>query len=132
MAVHTKKIDFFNFGPNLSEWIRILNHDFKLCVIQNGIFSQFFNIGRGCRQGDPVSPYIFIMCAEILAIMVRNNGEIKGITIKEKENKLIQFADDTTFLLDGSDSSLRAALSLLGQYANPKPNIEKTHAMWIW
>lgn len=66
--------------------------------------------------------------------MVRNNGEIKGITIKEKENKLIQFADDTTFLLDGSDSSLRAALSLLGQYAKYsglKPNIEKTHAMWI-
>ena len=40
---------FFNFGPEFREWIEIILSDSKLCVIQNGIFSQFFNIGRGCR-----------------------------------------------------------------------------------
>ena len=48
----------FNFGPDFIRWIHIMNDDTKLCVIQNGIFSQFFGIGRGCRQGDPTSPYI--------------------------------------------------------------------------
>ena len=60
-------------------------------------------IQRGCRQGDPLSPYILILCAEILSIKIRNNKNIKGITINEDEYKLSQFADDTSLLLDGSE-----------------------------
>lgn len=36
--------------------IRTLLSDAKLCVVQNGLFLEFFNIVRGCRQGDPISP----------------------------------------------------------------------------
>ncbi len=53
----------------------------KLCVIQNGIFSEFFEIGRGCRQGDPVSPYLFNICVEIMGHMIRQNKNIRGIRI---------------------------------------------------
>ena len=45
-------------------------------------FSSFFNIGRGCRQGDPISPYLFLLCVEIMAILIRKNQNIKGICIK--------------------------------------------------
>ena len=48
-------------------------------IIQNGIVSEYFNPGRGCRQGNPISPYLFIICAEILGILIRNNRDIKGI-----------------------------------------------------
>jgi len=61
---------------------------------------------RGCRQGDPISAYIFIICAEILAIRIRGNELIKAIHIKQKEVKLTQFADDTTLILDGSEQAL--------------------------
>ena len=66
-------------------WVNILYKDAKLCVIQNGIFSKFFNIGRGCRQWDPLSPYLFNLCVEVLAIMIRHNKSIKGIHIDKKE-----------------------------------------------
>ena len=89
----------------------------SLAVNQGGNLSNFFNIGRGCRQGDPLSPYIFILCAEILAIKIRNNKNIKGIVIDDKEFKLSQYADDTSLLLDGSDKSLNASLSELARYA---------------
>ena len=96
--------------------------------------SDFFYLKRGCRQGDPISPYIFILCAEILGKMIRNNKDIKGIHINNKEFKLSQYADDTQLLLDGSEISLKEALRTLKQYyilSGLKINVDKTRALWI-
>ena len=64
-----------------------------------GYLSDFFKIERGCRQGDPLSSYVFISSAEILSINIRNNKHtcIKGIRINQTEFKLSQFADDTCY-----------------------------------
>ena len=66
--------------------------------------------------------------------MVRKNKEIKGIFINGKEYKLSQYADDTQLILDGSEKSLKAALSLLKLYytmSGLKINVDKTRALWI-
>lgn len=76
-----KVLHFFHFGEIFIKWVKILFSKASLCVIQNGFFSDFFEIGRGCRQGDPISPYLFILCAEIMGILIRNNLNIKGIVI---------------------------------------------------
>ena len=124
-------IRFFNFGPDFERWIHIISRNVKLCVIQNGFFSQFFNIGRGCRQCDPISPYLFLLCVEILGVLIRN---IKGINISDVEYKLFQFADDMGIFLDGSENSLRNALNLIDQFSKfsgLKPNYDKTKCIWI-
>lgn len=124
-----KVLHFFHFGEIFIKWVKILFSKASLCVIQNGFFSDFFEIGRGCRQGDPISPYLFILCAEIMGILIRNNLNIKGIVIAGKEYKLLQYADDTVLLLDGSKKSLKNALSLIDQfakYSGLKPNYDKT------
>ena len=124
-----KVLRFFNFGENLIKWITIFCNNFQLCVIQNGFFSKFFKIGRGCRQGDPVSSYIFLLCVEIMGIMIRNDKNIKGITILKHNYKVLQYADDTALLLDGTQYSLKNALSLIGQFSKfsgLKPNYNKT------
>jgi len=74
-------------------------------INQGGYISNNVNVYRGCQQGDPLSTYIFIFCAEILTIRIRNNRLMKGLHIKEKEVKLRQFPDDTTLILDGSEQS---------------------------
>lgn len=102
-------------------------------MTQNCQLSEFFDVQRGCRQGDPLSPYIFL-CAEVLGIMVRNNKEIKGITIDDSEFLISQYADDTSLILDGSPQSLDASLRTLDRYADMsglKVNIDKTKVVWI-
>ena len=98
------------------------------------ITKRFYVRRRGCRQGDPISPYLFILCAEILGKMVRKNNDIKGIIINGKEYKLSQYADDTQLILDGTEKSLKAALDLLKTYyimSGLKINVDKTRALWI-
>ena len=51
------------------------------CVIVNGHLSDWFYLQRGCRHWDPLSPYLFILCAEIFTALIRNNKDIKGIQI---------------------------------------------------
>ena len=60
-----------------------------------------FKVERVVRQGDPLSPYFFIIALELLLIKIRNDPCIKGIKIDNAEVKLAAFADDlTTFLQD--------------------------------
>ena len=56
--------------------------------MNNGWSSPFFELGRSVRQGCLLSPYIFIFCAEILAIAVRKDTTMKGISIGNVECKL--------------------------------------------
>ena len=60
------------------------------------MISKPFKLERGVRQGDLLSPYLFIAAVEMLAIAIRQNPAIKGIVIGQEETKLLQYADDTT------------------------------------
>ena len=65
-------------------------------MINGGISSGYFKIERGVRQGDPLSPYLFILGIEILASAIRENKQINGVSILEKETRIVLYADDIT------------------------------------
>ena len=54
------------------------------------MISKPFKLERGVRQGNPLSPYLFIVAVEMLAIATRQNPAIKGIVIGKEETKLLQ------------------------------------------
>ena len=65
------------------------------------------------RQGCPLSPYLFILCAEILGAAVRRDTLIRGIQISDNECKISKYADDTTTLiLDDTMSSIERSFVL--------------------
>ena len=127
-------LDFLNFGNDLKKWVKLFYTEISSCVSVNGEYSQYFPINRGVRQGDPLSPYLFLLCAEILAQSIRQNEQIKGIKIEDKEALLSQFADDTALYLDGSRNSFEACIRVLSRFASISGltiNFQKTNVIWL-
>lgn len=125
---------FFGYDQNFINWIKMFNNNIEAYALQYGKLSPKIIIERGCRQGDPISSYLFLLAAEILSLMIIQNEDIKGLKINGIEFKLTQFADDTTLILDGSQPSLQAALNILeiyGNYSGLNMNKEKTKVIWI-
>jgi hypothetical protein len=63
----TYVLEQFNFGINFIKWVQILYTDISSSVQNNGSISDKFKLNRGIRQGCPLSAFVFILCAELLA-----------------------------------------------------------------
>lgn len=127
-------LSFYGFGASLINWVKTLYSNTESCILNNGWASNFFEIQRGVRQGCPLSPYLFILSAEVLAMAIRKNTNIKGISVNNVEIKLSQYADDTTLILDGSRESLFSSLAMLDDFSKVsglRLNDKKTEALWI-
>ena len=101
--------------------------------MNNGHSTGYLPIKRGCRQGDPLSPYVFIICVEVLFVQVCDNNEIIGITINDHEIKLSAFVDDANFLVSNIKSLGLVFNTCLGfqTFSSLKLNLEKLEACWI-
>ena len=126
-----KCLKTFNFGDAFLDWIKILYTDIKLCVTNNGYYSECFKLSRSIRQGCPISTLLFILVAEILAIAIRTNENIHGLQFNTKINhtyKLAQLADDTTLFLADLDS-IAHSITLFDKFkmiSGLTVNLEKT------
>ena len=103
-------------------------------ILQNGHLSDNINLGRGCRQGDPISPYLFVLAAEFLAEAIRTNTNIEGLTLHQKEHKLSQYADDTTLFIKYKEKCIRSCMETLWEFqliSGLKVNTEKTKVIQI-
>ena len=109
------------------------NGSINQTIMNNGVSTGYFNLERGARQGDPLSPYLFILCLETLFIQIRNDKSIRGFKFRKIEIKLRSFADDVTFLVKDTQS-LRKILKLIkryGTFSSLNMSVEKCEACWI-
>ena len=129
-----KVLKAYGFGDEICGWIETFYKNIKSSVIVNGQSTKWFEIERGCRQGDPVSPYLFILVVEIMAIMIRENPNIKGVCINGTEHKISQFADDTQLFNKGDKTSFENSIHVISKFGNVSGlflNNGKTQAIWL-
>ena len=131
-----KLLQHFGFGPGFCKWIATLYHGAVMRVLVNDFLSDKIDLCRGVRQGDSLSPMLYILCVEVLACKVRDNHNIVGFLLpgaSGRQFKVGQYADDTTSFVKDSRSlhALFQDISLYERGTGAKLNRSKTEAMWV-
>ena len=79
----------FGFGEKWRKWIHCCLHSSRGSIIINGSPTEEFNFGKGLKQGDPLSPFLFILAMESLHLSfqrVVDEGYFHGIKLNESVN----------------------------------------------
>ena len=111
-------LQHFGFGPSFCRWILTLYQGANMQIMINGWLSRKIDLQRGVRQGDSLSPMLYILCVEVLAAKIRNTPAIEGFLLPGARGKCFnvgQYADDTTGFLR-SLHSLNVLLNVISTY----------------
>ncbi|CAN1132549.1 Transposon TX1 uncharacterized 149 kDa protein [Linum perenne] len=111
------------FGEAWCRWIQECLRTVNFSVLINGETSDPFKPTRGIRQGDPLSPYLFIILSNSLSFLIEkgiNEGSLKGLTLNSGCPTLthVLFADDTIIFGDASVAEAMKIRSTMERYAN--------------
>ena len=106
---------------------------YQVVYLHNGFTTDLFCVNRGVRQGDPLSPLLFILALEVLTCYIRQDRNIYGLTFNNEEIKLTLFADDMTCFLKDKLSYLHlfATLKYFSRFSGLCVNDEKTELFAI-
>ena len=90
-----RTLDAFNFSSSIKRCISTFYTNIESAILNNGYTRNSFEPSKGVRQGCPLSPFLFILSAELMSIKIRHDPGVKGINLFGNKLKLSQFADDT-------------------------------------
>lgn len=96
-----------NFPPQWCTWVMACVTSASASILINGSPSTPFKLQRGLRQGDPLSPFLFVLVVEALNLMIRKATGLrlwKGVECRKNGLAIthLQYADDTLILCDAN------------------------------
>ncbi|GKV34395.1 hypothetical protein SLEP1_g42770 [Rubroshorea leprosula] len=106
------------FNEIWRKWILECLSSSSVFVLINGSPTKQFSISKGIRQGDPLSPFLFLIVAEGLNGLVASaveKGIYKGVRVGSEGVMVshLQFADDTVFFEEASQHNIRAVKAIM-------------------
>jgi hypothetical protein len=121
-----KAFDFVNWGSLLHilacrgfpstwcAWIQNILTTSKSAVLLNGCPGRWFTCKQGLRQGDPLSPYLFLLVADVLQQLIRFDGGVHHPATDSASCPVLYYADDT---LKAASEDVERLKLLLDQFA---------------
>lgn len=108
----------FNFCGKWRKWIKACVESASAAVLVNGSPWGEFKLKRGLHQGDPISPFLYLLVAEGLSLLTQRaveEGLLKPVVIGKKKVFIshLQYADDTVFLCNGKLENLKVIKRIL-------------------
>ena len=124
------------FSPKWCRWVENFISGGSVSIKVNDDIGHYFQTKKGIRQGDPLSPVLFNIVADMLALLIKrakNDGQIKGIIPHHVEDGLsiLQYADVTIFFMDHDieqAKKLKLLLSVFEQLSGLKINFHESNS----
>ncbi|MCH86516.1 LINE-1 reverse transcriptase like, partial [Trifolium medium] len=117
------------FAGEWRSWIRACIFQSSMSVLVNGSPTEDFVVGKGLRQGDPLSPFLFLIVAEgLTGLMCKavDNSSFLGYKVSNDISfHTLQFVDDTIIVGEGNWENLWSIKTVLRSFeivsgANPR------------
>jgi len=106
------------FCERWCNWLHSLLTTSRSAVLVNGCPGPWISCKRGLRQGDPISPYLFLLVAETLQKLIRGSRDIKHPTDANLPPAVLQYADDTLIVFEATLTGASELKVLLELFAN--------------
>ncbi len=106
----------FGFGPNIISLVKLLYAQPHASVRTNNVHSTYFPLSRSTRQGCPLSPLLFAIAIEPLALLLRATEEFSGIERGKTEHKVSLYADDLLLYISHPVKSVPVILEILKEF----------------
>ncbi|KAJ1174922.1 hypothetical protein NDU88_000213 [Pleurodeles waltl] len=109
-------LERFGWGPGFRTWIQCIYCAPKAAVRVNGTLFLPFSVGRGTRQGCPLSPLLFVLYMEPFAQRLRDNPLVDGIKFGGEHHLISLYADDVILTLSEPMVSLPALMVAMEEF----------------
>jgi exonuclease III len=122
------------FDPKWCQWIQQYVSRGSVGVRVNDDFGHYFQTRKGLRQGDPLSPTLFNIVADMLAIIInraKEDGQVEGLIphLVDGGVSILQYADDTIIFMKhdlAKALNMKLILCMFEQLSGLKINFNKS------